>query len=64
MTDPDASTDSYRSYDLTSMRERAIRSKRIWPRLDNLDELRWMREGPVTTDQLDTVRRSIHDLDR
>lgn len=38
------------------LREQGIREGRITPRLEDDDEMRWSREGPVPDDQLDTRR--------
>jgi len=39
---------------LALMREKRIRSGEYTPRLDDPDETRWSREGPVPDDQLES----------
>lgn len=39
-----------------AIREKKIRGGLITPRLDDEDECRWFREGPVSNDKLDTIR--------
>lgn len=61
MSDYDAADDSRRSYDLgiAALREICIRKGQVAPSEDpelRERELRWAAEGPVSNNQLETVR--------
>ena len=55
----DAAANSIKCYDfaIAVKREILVRDGTLLPRLDNMDEVRWRDEGPVSPDQLDSIRQ-------